>query len=309
MPESSGPLKMSKAAIQLSALCGALLAAVTCPSKVQASLLDGGSHPPASPVVEILGCRLHGLGVVCSPGPLLPGRLRKKDRHYKEEVEPSNGQNGQSSNTSKGGTASKNKGSHPSQGVSDKDTAKATTEHPATEEESAGVHACPPGDGVLEKPNASGSYCEPAGQNAGATAGQSAGPTLMDKVTSPTPTGDAVQSQTGGGAANSTASPTQSAGVGSQPSTGATGSSSPTPSAAAVSQSSIGGTPASGTVQAAPTQMQSDSYCCSAPTASNGQPAAPLQACGADQSSALNALVSAAGQKKVTLGSVQCAAH
>jgi hypothetical protein len=220
-----------------------------------------------TPVIEILGCRLHGLSVVCGAGPLLPRRLRKKEPYYKEEIEPS----GQSAKpySSKGGTASKTGSSHESQGASKNATDNSSSQQPATQTGSAaGVHACPPGNMVFDKPNASGSYCEPAGQNAGAAAGQSGGPTIMDKIPSPTPTGDAASSQSQTGA------------------------------------------PASGTVPAALMPTQSGgSFCCSAPTTSNGQPTASLQACGTDQSSALTALVSAAAQKNVTLGNVQCSAH
>ena len=263
-----------------SAACGALLAAVTCASKVQASPIDGVSSPPKLPVVKVLGCRLNGIGIVCGPGPLLPKRLRKREHYYKEEVEPSNGQNGQSAKTpsSKGGTASKNEGSHRrNQGVSDQNTAKGSTVHPATEEENAGVHACPPGDVVLDKPDANGSFCQPV-PTSGAT-------------TSPSATPQGTTTSASSGAATTPSSPS-----------GTTG----TPAVAP----SNGGTTALGTAPAAPMPTQSSgSFCCSAPTTSNGQPAGSLQACGTDQSSALTAIVSAAAQKDVTLGDVQCGAH
>ena len=147
-----------------------------------------GLLPPAPelPVIKALGCRVHGLGIVCSPGVVLP-RLRKKPYH-KEQVEPSYKDQSEKTPSSKEDTASQ-KGSSPATNGSQKDTA----DQSAVQGGGAGVHACPPGNVVLEKPNASGSYCEPAaGQSSGSESDQSAAPAqsmdkATDKATSSTP--------------------------------------------------------------------------------------------------------------------------
>jgi len=222
-------------------------------------------HAPQMPVIKVLGCRIHGLGIVCSPGAVLPKRLRK-ERYHQEEVEPS--YKGQSGNTpsAKGGSAS-TKGSSPATNGSQKDTVEQAG--------GAGGHTCPPGNVVLEKPDAKGSYCEPVAGQSGQPSQSGDAASQMDKPSVPGTAGSTNSHSQTGAAAGSTKS------------------------------SANGGTPASGAVPAA----SSGSYCCSAPTTSNGQPAASLQACGSDQSSALSALVSAAVQKDVTLGDAQCGAH
>ncbi len=77
-------------------------------------------HAPELPVIKVLGCRVHGLGIVCGPGVALP-RLRKKTYH-KEQVEPSYKDQSEKTPSSKEDTASQ-KGSSPATNGSQKDTA------------------------------------------------------------------------------------------------------------------------------------------------------------------------------------------
>ena len=270
MPEPGGSLRMRKVIFHYTVLSSVLLGAIGFTVTAEAATLSPLPHGSQMPVIKVLGCRIHGLGIVCNPGVVLPKRLRK-ERYHQEEAEPTYKGQSEKMPSAKGGSAS-TKGSSSATNGSQKDT----VEQPG----GAGGHTCPPGNVVLEKPDAKGSYCEPvAGQSSGAQAGQSgeAG-SQMDKP-SVTGTPGSTNSQTGAAAGGA-------------------------------ESSANGGAPALGTVPAASTPTQSSgSYCCSAPTTSNGQPASSLQACGTDQSSALTALVSAAAQKDVTLGDAQCGAR
>ncbi|MGA9604246.1 MAG: hypothetical protein WBQ82_09025 [Methyloceanibacter sp.] len=167
-------------------LSGVLLGAMGLAAPAQASMLGLLPYEPELPVIKVLGCRVHGLGIVCGPAVALP-RLRKKTYH-KEQVEPSYKDQSEETPSSKGGTASQ-KGSSTATNGSQKDTADQST----VQGGDAGVHACPPGNVVLEKPNASGSFCEPAAdQSSGSESDQSAAPAqsmdkATDKATSSTP--------------------------------------------------------------------------------------------------------------------------
>lgn len=243
VPEPSGPLRMRKVSCTSAVLSGAI--ALAAPA--QASMLGSVPHGPEMPVIRVLGCRIHGLGIVCSPGVVLPKRLRK-ERYHQEEVEPSyKGQSG-TTPSAKGGSAS-TKGSSPATNGSQKDT----VEQPG----STGAHACPPGNVVLEKPDAKGSYCEPvAGQSAqpgqsGDAASQMDKPSVSGTAGSTNShsqtgaaAGSAASSAGGGGGAPSGVNPEVVA-----PAAAATGSSGVCCSAQVVDKASATSTPAGSSIR------------------------------------------------------------
>jgi len=240
-------------------------------------MLGSVPHGPEMPVIKVLGCRIHGLGIVCSPGVVLPKRPRK-ERYHQEEAEPSyKGQSGKTP-SAKGGSAS-SKESSPATNGSQKDT----LEQP----EGAGSHACPPGNVVLEKPDAKGSYCEQvAGQSSGAQAGQSGdAASQMDK---PSVTGTAgstnSHSQTGAAAGSAESSANGGGGAPSgvnpevaAPAAAATGSSGVCCSAQVVDKASATSTPAGGSIRSC-RQNETDARNAVGPTAdtSNFSLAGPI---------------------------------
>lgn len=247
MPEPSSPLTMRRIILHYTVLCSVLLGAIGIAVAAEASTLSLLPHEPEMPVIKVLGCRIHGLGIVCSPGVVLPKRLRK-ERYHQEEVEPSYKGQSEKTPSAKGGAAS-SKESSPATNGSQKDT----VEQPG----STGAHACPPGNVVLEKPDAKGSYCEPvAGQSAqpgqsGDAASQMDKPSVSGTAGSTdshsqtgAAAGSAASSANGGGGAPSGVNPEVVA-----PAAAATGSSGVCCSAQVVDKASATSTPAGSSIR------------------------------------------------------------
>jgi hypothetical protein len=258
---------------------------------------------PGLPIVEALSCRLEGIAVVCGRGgKLLPNRdkkLRKKEPTGSPQAAPSGTKS--KSKTSKGQSTK----SKPAKGPSPKGAttpAKDAAETPAVTSEpetssgssapaSTVQHSCPPGNVVLEQPNASGSYCEPVGTLAPASQ-QETGPATM-------PAAEPQKTET--------ASPQPAGSVAPQaPSAGST-------IPADIRAAACGPGAAQG---ACPCPSGSDynsaackaaiPLCCSAEVSADGKPQPVVSACGADQSAAMNSVVSAAMAMKLSVGSVRC---
>jgi hypothetical protein len=130
---------------------------------------------PGLPIVKVLSCRLEGIAVVCERGgKLLPNRdkklkLRKEEPKQAPQAAPTTAKPKPKATTSKGAKSktSKDQSSGASSTPAKDDEAPAggaSIESDGTQN-SAVEHSCPPGNVVLEKPNASGSYCEPAGKS------------------------------------------------------------------------------------------------------------------------------------------------
>ena len=187
---------MRKIIFHSTVLSSVLLGTIGFTVAAEAATFSLLPHAPQMPIIKVLGCRIHGLGIVCSPGAVLPKRLRK-ERYHQEEVEPS--YKGQSGNTpsAKGGSAS-TKGSSPATNGSQKDTVEQAG--------GAGGHTCPPGNVVLEKPDAKGSYCEPVAAQSGQPSQSGDAASQMDKPSVPGTAGSTNSHSQTGAAAGSTES-------------------------------------------------------------------------------------------------------
>jgi len=209
-------------------------------------MLGSVPHRPEMPVIRVLGCRIHGLGIVCNPGVVLPKRLRK-ERYHQEEAEPTYKGQSEKMPSAKGGSAS-TKGSSSATNGSQKDT----VEQPG----GAGGHTCLPGNVVLEKPDAKGSYCEPVAEQS-AQPGQSGGAaSQMDKPSAGTAGSTDSHSQTGAAAGSAASSANSGGGAPSgvnpevvAPAAAATDSSGVCCSAQVVDKASATSTPAGSSIR------------------------------------------------------------
>jgi hypothetical protein len=255
---------------------------------------------PGLPVIKVLNCRLDGLAVVCERGgTLLPNRdkkLRKKEPSEVPRATP-------------GGTKSKSKASKsqsakskPPKGQSPKGSttpAKDAAGEPAgaseseTSSDSSAVgsaveHSCPPGNVVLEKPNASGSYCEPAGKSE-----------LPGNAPTNPPAAEVKPEGTAASKPVTDVAPPVSSGSTEIP---------------ADIRAAACGPGAAQDACTCPNGSQYDSVackaaiplCCAAQVTADGKPQPVISACGADQNAAMNSVVSAAMAKKLSLGPVRC---
>jgi hypothetical protein len=240
---------------------------------------------PGLPVVEVLNCRLEGLAVVCGGGgTLLPNRekkLRKKEPEPTPQAAPSQTQHKSKASSAKSqkGKATTSKGQSgkasptPSKEEQETPAAASSPEPPAQgegAEKSTVEHSCPPGTVVLEKPNASGSYCElPSAVPAKA----------------PQPVTTAPQPAVSGSVEIPADIRAATCGPGAAP--GACNCPNGSEYTSAACKAAI-------------------PYCCAGQVTAEGKPQPVISACGADQGSAMNSVVSAAMAKQLSLGSIRC---
>jgi len=135
---------------------------------------------PGLPVIAVIGCKLVGGTLVCGrDGTLLPNRLRRpkaKVKEPKKEYQPQKKtQSKQSPSSKKSGTAAK---PAPAE-VEETDSDDAATEAEEDKADDTAGHTCPPGNVVLEKANAAGSFCEPVNKQT---------PAAAPALTAPAPT-------------------------------------------------------------------------------------------------------------------------
>jgi hypothetical protein len=267
---------------------------------VPAFALDA-PYVPGLPVIKVLSCKLDGLSVVCERGgKLLPNRdkkLRKSEPEETRHAAPSTAKSKSKSSTGQN-TKSKPSKSHASKGSAtpakeDQGTPVETSNPAASTEsdadkKSAVEHSCPPGTVVLEKPDASGSYCEPVGKSEPPTTIPAKEPVTETKPEEPAPSKpatDAPQVALSGSVEIPADIRAATCGPGTAPGACACPGGSDYTSVAC---------------------RAAIPYCCAAQVTADGKPQPVVSACGADQAAAMNSVVSAAMAKKLSLGSVRC---
>ena len=259
---------------------------------------------PGLPVIAVIGCRLVNGALVCGrDGTLLPNRLRRPKARAKQPTKtykPAQRKTPSTkSQSSKGGT-SRSAPSSTGQDVEDvedveDDEAEDTPAAPEseTEDDDAGkdnaTPSCPTGTVVLEKPNASGSFCEPVDAKPAtetAPAVEAPAEAAEQPQSEPTATAEEPVDEAPPG---STDMPTdiREAACGPEAGPGACNC----PGGSAYDS------------DACKTAIPS---CCSAKVSADGKPQPAISRCGADQNKAMSEVVSSAMEKKLTLGPVRC---
>jgi hypothetical protein len=252
-----------------------------------------------------IGCKLVGGAVVCGRGEgglldrkVLPRKRKETKPVQKKPVQtkPAPKKTSPSKSTSSGGSKSKSSGSKSSGSKTAPAAMPAGAEGEDAETEVR--HSCPPGHVVLEKANAAGAYCEPVGA---ASPGDE---------TPPAPTKKEKPADTNDKPAPPTPKPDEPKGESepvSEPPLGATALPDEIRAAACGP-----GVPPNACACPGGSAYESEACkaalpaCCAATVSADGKPQPAISRCGADQNKAMSAVVSAAMEKKLTLGPVRC---
>ncbi|ODA68125.1 hypothetical protein A7A08_01295 [Methyloligella halotolerans] len=242
-------------------------------------------------VVEVgIGCRLVGGAIVCgrdgSGGGLLEKPLRRRKKVQEQPVQKKT-YPAKKPSSSSGGSKTQHKSSGSSGGGSvapapsePAEIAPAEIEPDAApaDAEPQGQHACPPGNVVLESPNAAGSYCEPVGASKAPETPAAQTPAVEAPADTPkTPSAAEV------------AIPDDIRGAACAPG-GLEGGCACPAGAEAKSDACRAALP----------------WCCSAQGVKDGNPVAVFNACAADQNAAMSKVVTSAINKQLSLGPVRC---